>query len=130
MSLLKRVALSRVGHLLLVVHLCLVVYGFAWKPSVSPYTYPCVAQPSSNVLIAGRSYHFHYESDLIKALTALDLPAFTLGSFLDTLLSSFQICAYAASWIFAAIFLSLASLQWLVIGWFLEVSFRGLRSGR
>lgn len=79
---LKRVALSRVGQLLLVVHLCLVVYGFAQKPALGPGSIPCVEQPSSAILLAGRSYHFHYESDLIKAVTVLDLPALTVGSFL------------------------------------------------
>jgi len=126
---LKRVALSRVGQLLLVVHLCLVVYGFAQKPVLGPGSIPCVEQPSSAILLAGRSYHFHYESDLIKAVTILDLPALTVGSFPGALLSYLPVCAYADSWIRGVVILTMASIQWLLVGCFLQKSYRALKRG-
>ena len=119
---LKRIALSRVGHLLLIVHLCLVVYAFAQKPSYSDI--PCTGSAFDSSLLAGRYYHFHYESTLMKTLTFLDIPSIALGSSAASLLSPFKFCVYTASWIEGLLILTFASLQWLLIGFFLQEIYR------
>ena len=127
---LKRVAGSRLGQTLFVLHLCLLVYDFAPKP-VASADLPCVVEPSSQVLIAARPFHYHYESALLKTLLVLDLPGLMLGWLIGLLLSPLnyllQPCEYTESWVAAGILLFSTSAQWWLCGCFVEALIKGRR---
>ena len=128
LQLFRRVVSSRVGQFLLVAHLVIVVYEFAQKP-VASYS-DCVLEPSSAAFIAGRDYHWHYESVLLKWISILDLPALVLGGLFSTLLLPLNLCAFTLSWVGAVLILSFASVQWLLVGFIIESMIRSLRRAR
>jgi hypothetical protein len=75
---------------------------------------------SSATLLAGRPFHFEYESLLLKFLIVVDIPAM-LGmvplSFVLLLFSKqFHLGFYQGSYLSAAILLFGASCQWLLAG--------------
>jgi hypothetical protein len=77
----RRVSASRAGLLLAFVHLCLVVYGFAQKEAVElggdgPFD---ITRHAGVSIIAGRAFHWHYESTLLKVVCLLDLPGLLLS---------------------------------------------------
>lgn len=116
----RRVVSSRVGHFLLVAHLVIIVYEFAQKP-VAYYTdTPCFLEPSSAAFIAGRGYHWHYESALLQWISFLDFPALVLGTLSSNLLSPLSLCAFTRSWVDAILILTFASVQWLLVGFIVE----------
>jgi phosphate starvation-inducible membrane PsiE len=125
----KRAATNRLGQLLIIIHLILVVYDFARK---RPLSVGCDFKEGEwdFSVIADRIVHFHYESVILKIIFVLDLPALFL-SVVFTPLRYFlypHICAYSQSWIEAGILLTCASIQWLLVGYFLTWLFRSLRS--
>ena len=133
----KNLAGSRLGQILLVIHLCLVVYDFANNPAEG-YDYPNCTKVSewdvSGTLIANRFFHhLENESTLLVTLLILDLPALLLGMVLlvpveKILLQS--VCVETASWVSAVVLLLLTSIQWLIIGYVVERLIRWLRKPR
>jgi hypothetical protein len=117
----RRVVASRTGLLLAFVHFCLVVYGFAQKQPVElggdgPFD---ITRAAGVSVIAGRAFHWHYESTLLKIIFLLDLP----GALLALLMSlPFALVFSGAStavqsWIGAVILLIGTSIQWLLVGY-------------
>jgi hypothetical protein len=127
----RRIATSRLGQLLFVAHLCLVLYLFSQKPVAEHDPNNCIPQSQwgwDYVLIAGRPFHWHYESALMKVISVLDLPAGFISSILYAPVSYLNpnICVHTASWIEAVLLLLCASAQWLLLGFILErLLFRG-----
>jgi hypothetical protein len=117
----RRVAGSRIGLLLAFIHFCLVVYGFAQKQPVElggdgPFD---ITRAAGVSIIAGRTFHLHYESTLLKVVFLLDLP----GALLAFLMSlPFALIFYGASiqvqsWVTAVILLIGTSIQWWLVGY-------------
>ena len=130
-SLIKRVLTSRTGQLLVVVHLLVVVYDFAQK-DVQKYdpAERCLSVSEWEVtggLIAGRFFHFTYESTLHKLTVVADLPSLLLSSLLTAPIYRIypDLCVYTASWIDAAVLLVVTSFQWLFMGFVIERLFKG-----
>jgi hypothetical protein len=128
LTLFRRVVSSRLGQFLFVAHLVIIVYEFAQKPGASYGDTPCFLEPSSQAFIAGRPYHWTYESDLLKWVTILDLPALLLGELTSNLLLPLGLCAFSLSWVAAILILTFASIQWLLAGFIIESSIRALSS--
>jgi hypothetical protein len=124
---LRRVASSRLGQFLFVAHLVIIVYEFAQKSAAAYADTPCVVEPSSAVFVAGRAYHWHYESTLLKIVTLLDFPALILGALVSKLLSPLKLCAFTSSWVEAFLVLMFASIQWLLVGFIIASIFRALK---
>ncbi|MGH9754715.1 MAG: hypothetical protein ACREA2_18210 [Blastocatellia bacterium] len=125
----RRVAGSRIGLLLAFVHFCLVVYGFAQKEPVElggdgPFD---ITRAAGVSIIAGRAFHWHYESTLLKVISLIDLPG-TLPAFLMSLpltlifyVAGIQVQSIQVqSWIGAVILLFGTSIQWWLVGYALH----------
>jgi hypothetical protein len=117
----RRVAASRVGLLLVLIHFYLVVYGFAQKQPVElggdgPFD---ITRHAGVSIIAGRAFHWTYEMPLLKVIFLLDLP----GALLAFLMSlPFALVFYWASiqvqsWMTAVILLIGTSIQWWLVGY-------------
>ena len=120
----SQVASSRVAWFLFVIHLCLVVFDFAQK---QPVSIGCNDEwdVAGADLIAGRFFHLHYESTLIKVVLLLDTPGILLSMLFGLLLMPLgyllpQPCLYTSSWIAAIFMLVGTSIQWLIIGYGVE----------
>jgi hypothetical protein len=129
---LKRVASSRLGHILLILHLSLVVFDFAQKTPVSRAENNRVVEAGetmeSATLVAGRMFHYHYESPLLKFLIFVDLPGIFLSLLLGLVLLPISYIVplgeYDESWMAAGIYLLSTSIQWQFIGYCLERVFK------
>jgi hypothetical protein len=131
-SFIKRVLTSRIGQLLAAVHLLLVVYDFAQK-DVQRYApgercTPVSEWDVTGGLIAGRFFHFSYESTLHKLTVLADLPSLLLCSLLTAPLYRLypNMCVVTTSWIDAAVLIVVTSGQWLLVGFAIERLARGL----
>ena len=125
---LERVASSRAGHALLILHLSLVVFDFAQKTPVSRaesnVVYKAGEIMPSSLLLAGRSFHWHYESALLRLLVFVDMPGLLLSFLFGLILAPLSyilppLGAYDDSWFVAGLFLVGASIQWQFIGYLL-----------
>jgi hypothetical protein len=133
---LKRIASSRVGHILLILHLSLVVFDFAQKTPISRAESNRVVEAGetmeSATLLAGRMFHYHYESPLLKFLIFVDLPGILLSLLLGLALLPINyvapLGAYDESWVAAVILLLSTSLQLQVIGYCLGKVFKSAKS--
>jgi hypothetical protein len=120
----RRVAAIRIGLLLAFVHFCLVVYGFAQKQPVElggdgPFD---ITRHAGVSIIAGRAFHWYYESTLLKVISLLDLPGRLLAFLMGM---PFALIFYGASiqvqsWVTAVILLIGTSIQWWLIGYALS----------
>jgi hypothetical protein len=117
----RRVVASRAGLLLASVHFCLVVYAFAQKEPVElggdgPFD---ITRHAGVSIIAGRAFHWHYESTLLKVICLLDLPGILLsipmGLPFAFIFNDASIQVH--SWIGAAIMLIGTSIQWWLVGY-------------
>ena len=82
---LRRVLSSRVGLAITAAHLCLVLFDFSGKSVQDFDPQNCTSVSEWDVtgyLIAGRFFHFSYESVLHKLTMHADLPALVLASLL------------------------------------------------
>lgn len=118
---LQRVLSSRLGQFLVVIHLCLVLFDFSGKsvPDFNPNNCASVSEwQVTGYLIAGRFFHYSYESALHKLTMLIDLPALAASSLFAAPVYYFfpRTCAYTASWIYAFVLLLFASFQWLLVG--------------
>lgn len=119
----RRFCTNRIGWVLAVVHLCLTVYDFAQKP-VNDSCEPSSA--AGHYLIAGRYFHWAYESLIHQITILLDFPSLIVSAFLMIPISYFfpaDICVYTESWISAYVLLAVTSLQWLIAGFIIQSIF-------
>nr|MDQ3818035.1 hypothetical protein [Acidobacteriota bacterium] len=119
---LKRILKNRLGHLLLVFHLCLTVYYFAqlnveYGRGTEHLTVS--RQDLSGRFIAGRFIDF--DSGLFKILFFLDL----IPLHIHMLITKAVIYLFpylgvqTVSWVQASLLLVLTSIQWLLVGYFI-----------
>ena len=77
---------------------------------------------SSAILFAGRPFHFHYESRVMKILVLVDFPsllgALPIGLLISPLMS--HAGSFIGSYVGAIIELMTASCQWLAMGFAIE----------
>jgi hypothetical protein len=75
---------------------------------------------STSALLAGRPFHYHYESVLLQILVWADLPSMFVGILLALsslpLLVNIQVGHYAGSYFGAGLLLLIATFQWFVVG--------------
>jgi len=80
---------------------------------------------STVAILAGRPFHFAYESLLLQLLFLFDLPSMfasiPLGLLLSPLLKLFHVGLYEGSYVGAGISIAMGSLQWLLVGRLAEV---------
>lgn len=85
---------------------------------------------SSATLFAGRPFHFHYESIVLKLLLLCDMPSMLVsGIALTPLVRLFHLRFYYVSFFDAGLFLVVATMQWLFIGNFIHDSLQQRRWG-
>lgn len=109
-SFIGKVASSKLGQVLTLVHLLLIVYALASRGEAT--------------------FHFHYETTLLKALFILDLPALTFLSIVALPFKSLidYITPFRwAYWIGGATALFCVSVQWWFVGYLIERFIRGSR---
>jgi hypothetical protein len=125
----KRVAGSRIGQVIFIIHLSLFVFEIARKPPVPRMMNNAIRTEEimpSMLLFAGRPFHFAYESSLFQFLFLVDLPGAMLLSIIFSALSYpiFLVIPplgeYDESWVGAIVFLCGASIQWLLVGYCIE----------
>ena len=123
----KSCAFSRVGWVLVIVHS---VWFFAMLKAMGPPSRAAADfrdsfQGADWTLFAGRYFHFAYEPVIVKILLFLDLPGLLIALVLDICVSPIVAMAhlgtFAASYVSAGEFLVAGSLQWIVIGRWLEM---------
>jgi len=75
---------------------------------------------STAVLLAGRPFHYHYESALLQILIWADLPSMFVGILLALLslplLVNIHVGHYAGSYFGAGLLLLITTFQWLAVG--------------
>ncbi len=124
----KKVMCSRIGQILLVAHLILVVFDFSYKKPLTRAENNSVREASeisSATLIAGRGFHYHYESDLLKFLVFIDTPGIIISFVIGLLLTPLGLILpplgyYDESWVAAFILLCGTSVQWQLVGYCIE----------
>lgn len=122
-----RVLASRAGHVLFVIHLCLAIHAFAGKPTADIPEHDCpLGLESSGGVLAGRPFHYHYESALLKTLLVLDSPSIIPASLLIVPIEG-MFSFYAGSWVAALILLFFSSAQWWLIGYWIECIARAVK---
>ena len=120
-SFLKRVLTSRIGHLLLVINLCFIVYEYS-QTSASLYeaggscTTVSEAQ-NSDVMVCTSLFPLW-----IKVVALLNIPALVPTTIISTFLqsSSPTMCVQTATQISTFLFMVFASIQWLFVGYVVE----------
>lgn len=79
---------------------------------------------SSATLFAGRPFHFAYESFALRLLFLADLPALIASSLaqavVDPILRAFGAGSYFGSYVAAILLLTVASVQWMLLGRLVE----------
>ena len=121
LSFIKRIAVSRLGHLLLVIHLCLLLFYFAQLNE--PYS----VQPSATVedVITGRfigGHYMHFDSTLLWSLVAINiLPLLLCQALIKIVILLFpHLGVNILSWVQAYQMVVITSVQWLLVGYFIE----------
>lgn len=75
---------------------------------------------STAALLAGRPFHFHYESVSLQLMVLADMPSMLAGALLTLLslplLANIHVGHYAGSYFGAGLLLLLATFQWLAVG--------------
>lgn len=75
---------------------------------------------STAALLAGRPFHFHYESASLQLLVLADFPSMLVGVLLAVLLLPLQVTIhlghYVGSYFGAWLWLLIATFQWLALG--------------
>jgi len=75
---------------------------------------------SSASILAGRPFHFEYESILLKCLLLIDLPsliaALPLDLFVGSMLRALRVGSFTGFYFGAGFFLLVGSFEWLILG--------------
>jgi hypothetical protein len=89
---------------------------------------------SSATVLAGRPFHFHYESYLLKCLFVADLPSMVAAIPLDfvvaPLLKVLRVGSFVGSYFGAGLMLLAGTLEWLALGKIMEDRLERRQSGR
>jgi hypothetical protein len=115
---------SRLAWLLVFIHAAWFLLAIANMSPPSPglANYIEHGGGSSASILAGRPFHYEYESLFSKLLLLSDLPSalasIPVALFLLPLFKLFQVGLYEGSYIGAGILLAMGSLQWLIAGKF------------
>ena len=125
----KRIATSKVGWFLVVLHLSLVLYRFI--PYVK-FEGDCSlsSHAAGHIYIAGDYFHFFYEDAWFQILLMLDMPALMVSDFVLNMFSSFGWCEFTQSWILAVLWLVFASIQWFMLGYLSQEIYRRSHGNR
>jgi hypothetical protein len=79
---------------------------------------------STAVLLAGRPFHYHYESAFLQLLVLADLPSMLVEALLARLslplLMNIHVGHYVGSYFGAGLLLLIATFQWLAVGKLIE----------
>jgi len=126
---------SRLGWLLAYLHAGLFFLAIANMSPPSPGLGEFLDHGggSSATLLAGRPFHFHYESLFLKLLVLLDMPStfamVPISVLLFRFLKLFHVGFFFGSYWSAVLLLSGATCQWLLVGskveWWLASRTRG-----
>jgi hypothetical protein len=117
----KSAASSRVGQLLCLVMQGLVSYFYFFGMSVpSAHATPPIYSVGNGGFIAGRWVDF--DSSLFPVLILSNLlPLLISNLVIDLVVDLFpRTNVITASWVYACLFLTLISMQWLIVGSFIE----------
>jgi hypothetical protein len=89
---------------------------------------------SSAALLAGRPFHFHYESNLLKCLFVVDLPSMVatipIGFVVVVLLKVLRVGNFVGSYFGTGLLLLAGTLEWLALGKLMEDQLGRRQSGR
>jgi hypothetical protein len=84
-------------------------------------------------MFAGRPFHFHYQSWVLKFLVLADLPSMHVASVGSLLIVPLKLTGhidtYSGSYIGAGLLFVVATGQWLVVGFLIQKWFRSKRRG-
>ncbi len=121
LSFIKRVVGSRLGHLLLVIHLCLLLFYFAQLNE----SYSVPPSATAEDVITGRfigGHYMNFDSTLLWTLVLINiLPLFLSQAFIKIVILLFpHLSAITFSWVQAYQMVVTTSVQWLLIGYFIE----------
>jgi hypothetical protein len=115
-------ATSRLAWLFACLHAALFFLAIANMSPPSPAfaDYLDNGGSSTAALLAGRPFHFHYESALLQLLLLADLPSMLVEALLALLslplLMNIQVGHYVGSYFGAGLLLLIATFQWLAVG--------------
>jgi hypothetical protein len=122
----RGISRSPLGVLVAVIHGSLLILAISNMSPPSPQlaAYLDSGGRSSATLFAGRPFHLHYESLLLKMVTLLDLPALLASAIILIPLGLGGIFTgvgrYVMSYVDAGNLLVFASAQWWLVGRFIE----------
>jgi len=89
---------------------------------------------STAVLLAGRPFHYHYESAFLQLLVLADLPSMLVEALLALLslplLMNIHVGHYVGSYFGAGLLLLIATFQWLAVGKLIETWLSSRSAGR
>jgi hypothetical protein len=125
LSFIKRVIRSRVGHLLLVINLCILLYGNADSAASYHIHRECVTVAEAEQMLSSTvcfSFLPLWIIVLLFLAVLLELPSIILASlFTEAFESLFpHICAYTASQVDMVFILLISTAQWMLVGYAIE----------
>ena len=121
---------SRLGWLLAVIHALWLGLGIRTMgpPSRTAANFLDSVQGADWTLLAGRPFHFTYQSWILKSVMLADLPAMVVASVGSLLLwpisLSGHVGRYEGSYIGAGLLFVVATGQWLMVGCVIHKQFR------
>lgn len=133
---LREAAQGRLGWLLVCLHAAWFFLAIANMSPPSPGLGAFLDRGgwSSATLLAGRPFHFAYESVVLKLLILADMPAMIAVIPISLLLAPvsklLQLSFYSGSYVSAGVLLFGASCQWLLVGRGLQRWLKSRRWGR
>ena len=126
---------SRLGWALAAIHALWFYLGILsmGPPSRTAANFLDSVQGADWTMFAGRPFHFHYQSWILKSVLLADLPSMLVVSVGDLLLLPLwftkHIDTYVGSYVGAVLLFVVATGQWLVIGFLFQRRFRSKRRG-
>lgn len=121
LSFLKSVLTSRVGHLLLVINLCFIIYEYS-QSSADFYESGGSCTTVSEARNSGVTICTSYFPLWIKILAYVNLPALIPVSIISTFLQSLfpTMCVQTETQISTFLLIVFGSIQWLFVGYVIE----------
>jgi hypothetical protein len=119
---LRSCARSRLGWLLVCLHAAWFFLAIAnmSPPAPDSATFLDEDGGSSATVLAGRPFHFEYESPILKLLIVVEVPSILamvpLSFVMPLLATRFHLGFYQLSYVSAVILLFASSCQWLLVG--------------
>jgi hypothetical protein len=127
---------SRLAWLLVFLHAAWFLLTIANMSPPSPRLANFIEQfggSSTTAILAGRPFHYHYESLSLQIMFLVDLPSWLasapIGFLFLPFFKLFHVGRFSGSYIGAGILLVMSSLQWLLLGNLLHVWLNSRRWG-